>query len=265
MSGDGDTMTQRMTGDQYIAHVLSKYAVPRGPGSASVSTLGVVVPSLRIWANKYLSSIGPSGSFAKGTGVLGTTDLDVFVGITNNAPENLKEIYESLYSWAEKQFWIPQRQNVSIGISWLGTKVDLVPGKRQANLSTDYSLWKNKQQTWRQTNVATHISTVISSGRVNEIRALKIWRKCHNLDFPSFYLELSVIDALWGKTHGANLALNVSTCLDYFRDNLETSCVIDPANSANIVSDDLTAAEKRTIALIAGKSREEPYWKDVLW
>src|SRR5205823_1399197 len=118
---------------------------------------------------------------------------------------------------------------------------------------------------WTQTNVATHISTVVSSGRVNEIRALKVWRKCHNLDFPSFYLELTVIDALWGKTKGTNLARNVSTCLEYIRDNLEAACVIDPANTANIISDDLTASEKKKIAQAAAKSRDEPYWEQVLW
>jgi hypothetical protein len=100
---------------------------------------------------------------------------------------------------------------------------------------------------------------------VNEIRALKIWRLCHNLDFPSFYLELTVIDALWGKPKGSNLAANVSTCLDYIRDNLETACVIDPANTNNVISDDLTAAEKKKIAGQAGKSRREPYWNQVLW
>jgi hypothetical protein len=230
-----------------------------------MNALAVVVPSLKTWANKYLSSLGPSGSFAKGTGVLGTTDLDVFIGITNDAPENLQQLYESLFAWAQNHYWLPKRQNVSIGITWLGTNVDLVPGKRQANQTADYSLWKNKLQTWRQTNVVTHINTVVNSGRVNEIRALKIWRKCHNLDFPSFYLELTVIDALWGRAKGTNLAANVSTCFDYIRDNLETACVIDPANIANIISEDLTAAAKKTIAQAAGASRKEPYWQQVLW
>ena len=254
-----------MTADQYVGAAPREIRSAAWPGIPAANALGVVVPSLRTWANKYLSTIGPSGSFAKGTGVLGTTDLDVFVGITNNAPENLQEIYESLHNWSVNQHWFPQRQNVSIGITWLGAKVDLVPGKRQANPSTDYSIWKNKQKTWRQTNVATHISTVVNSGRVNEIRALKIWRKCHNLDFPSFYLELTVIDALWGKTKGVNLAANVFTCLEYMRDNLETACVSDPANTANVISDDLTAVEKKRIAQAAGKSREEPYWEQVLW
>jgi len=72
-----------------------------------------VVPPLRIWANKYLDHIGPSGSFAKGTGVAGTTDIDVFISIKNNSPESLQEIYESLYALAQKHVWFPRKQNVS--------------------------------------------------------------------------------------------------------------------------------------------------------
>lgn len=254
-----------MSGDQYIAGVLAKYVVPSGPGSGVMTALVEVIPSLKLWANRYLNTVGPSGSFAKGTTVAGATDVDVFISIKNNVPENLQQIYESLYRWAQNHFWIPRRQNVSIGISWLGTKVDLVPGRAGGILTTDHSLCKHKQKTWKQTNITTHISTVRNSGRVNEIRALKIWRQRHNLDFPSFYLELTVIDALWGKKKGVNLAANVSTCLEYIRDNLETACVIDPANTNNVISDDLTAAEKKRIAEQARESRHEPYWEQVLW
>lgn len=254
-----------MSSDEYIAKVLASYVVPIGAGSGVMNALNVVIPSLKLWANHYLNSIGPSGSLAKGTAVAGGTDVDVFISIKNNVPEDLEGIYESLYRWADERFWIPSRQNVSIGISWLGTKVDLVPGRVQGILTTDHSLWKNKQQTWKQTNITTHINTVRNSGRVSEIRALKIWRQCHKLDFPSFYLELTVIDALWGRPKGVSLAANVSTCLEYIRANVETACVIDPANTNNVISDDLTTVEKRKIAEQASKSRNEPYWEQVLW
>jgi hypothetical protein len=49
------------------------------------------------------------------------------------------------------------------------------------------------------------------------------------------------------------------------RDNLEASCVIDPANTNNVISDDLTAPEKKKIADQAANSRNEPYWEQVLW
>jgi hypothetical protein len=254
-----------VNGDQYIAGVLAKYVVRTEPGSGVAIALAEVIPSVKRWANQYLNAIGPSGSLAKGTAVAGTTDVDVFISIKNNVPEDLGEIYESLYRWAAEHFWIPNRQNVSIGISWLGTKVDLVPGRVQGILTTDHSLWKNKQQTWKQTNITTHINTVRNAGRLNEIRALKIWRRCHSLEFPSFYLELTVINALWGRPKGVNLAANVSACLEYIRDSLGTACVIDPANTNNVISDDLTGAEKKRIAEQAGKSRNEPYWRQVLW
>lgn len=245
--------------------MLAKHVVQTGPGSGVAEALKVVHPSLLQWAHPYLNVVTRSGSFAKGTAVAGTTDLDLFISIRSDAPHTLKEIYENLYAWAESKYWLPQRQNVSIGISWLGTKVDLVPGKKQKPLSTDHSLWTNKKQTWTQTNVWKHVQTVSVSGRTREIRALKIWRKCHGLDFPSFYLELSVINALRGKIPGVNLATNVSACLEYLRDNLETARVVDPANTNNIISDDLTTAEKKVIAQAARRSRDEPYWEQVLW
>jgi len=253
-----------LPGDQYIGQLLINYTVPTGPGSAAMKAFGVIVPRLKVWANRYLNAVGPSGSFAKGTGVLGTTDLDIFISVKKEAPENLEQTYESLYAFAQNEIWIPQRQNVSIGINWLGSKIDLVPGKQQANSPADHSLWKNKQHTWRQTNVAVHITTILNSGRLNEIRALKIWRKCHGLDFPSFYLELTVINALWGKKKN-DLANHVWASLEYLRDQFERACVIDPANTANTISDDLTAAEKKKIANAAAESLKKKNWGEVLW
>lgn len=229
-----------------------------------MNAFGYLVPRLKVWANKYLNWIGPSGSFAKGTGVLGTTDLDIFISVKNETPEDLQEVYESLYKFAINEVWLPQKQNVSIGITWLGAKVDLVPGKKQANLTTDNSLWKNKQKTWTQTNVNTHLKTVVDSKRVQEIRAVKIWGKCHGLDFPSFYLELTVIDALCGKKVG-DLGNNVWAALTHIRDSLETAYVVDPANSANVISNDLTKTEKKKIAEAAGESLKKKYWEEVLW
>jgi hypothetical protein len=58
------------------------------------------------------------------------------------------------------------------------------------------SLYRSKPNTWTQTNISTYISHVVNSGRTDEIRILKIWRQLHGLTFPSFFLELAVINAL---------------------------------------------------------------------
>jgi hypothetical protein len=75
---------------------------------------------------------------------------------------------------------------------------------------------------------------------------LKLWRRQKGLDFPSFYLELTTIDALTG-TGLSTLAERVMQTFLYLRDSFPNARVIDPANTNNIISDDLTAAEKQAI------------------
>jgi hypothetical protein len=67
----------------------------------------------------------------------------------------------------------PRLQNVSIGITFLGYAVDLVPGERQNWLYNDHSLYKRSGDTWTKTDVSQHIEKVKASGRQAEIRLTK--------------------------------------------------------------------------------------------
>lgn len=252
-----------MTGAQYLGLTLAKYAVPAGQGSPAMNAFAGVVPVLKHWAHEHLNQVFPSGSFAKGTTVAGTTDIDIFVSLKHTTPGTLEELYESLYSRAQAEGWAPRRQNVSIGITYGGAKVDLVVGRLQPGSTTYHSVWRRKAASRTQTNVGLHVSTVRNSNRMNEIRLMKIWRQCHGLDFPSFYLELMVIRALSGCQN--NLEANVQRALKYINEHLETACAIDPSNTNNIISDDLTQAEKRAISVQAGKSHDTPAWPATLW
>ncbi|MCI0617790.1 nucleotidyltransferase domain-containing protein, partial [bacterium] len=197
-----------MTNDEYILSVLQRYVIPTGPYSLAEQSANSLKPYLRNWASPYLSDLFFSGSYAKGTGVKGSTDIDIFISLSSNHPSNLADIFNSLYSVAQRQSWNPRRQNVSIGIQYTGQKIDLVPGKIQAGSQNYHSIYKSKANTWTQTNVALQTQTVRDSGRINEIRAIKIWRNLRNLDFPSFFLELAVIQSLHGRSRSA-LADNV--------------------------------------------------------
>jgi hypothetical protein len=101
--------------------------------------------------------------------------------------------------------------------------------------------------------VAKHIAYVRGARRINETRIIKLWRNQKGLDFPSFYLELTVIDALRGR-HVGNLSANVVTVLEYLRDRFQYARVVDPANTNNIISDDMTAAEHATISTAATRT-----------
>jgi hypothetical protein len=139
-----------------------------------------------------------------------------------------------------------------------------VPGRLQSGYQNYHSLYAFKRKSWTQTNVNLHISTVSGSNRTKEIRALKIWRALHNLDFPSVYLELFVIDALKSKPSN-QLAINVMHGLNAIANSLSGSNVVDPANTNNIVSDDLTAVEKSKVSAQAKVSASKPNWGQIIW
>lgn len=252
-----------MTGDEYIEGLLSKYAVATGPLSPAEQAANGVAPRIRTWAGAQLQDLMFSGSYAKGTGVKGSADVDLFISLKADTGGTLKEIFESLYAMADSAAWRPRSQNVSVRLTYGGVNVDLTPGKIQEGYRDYHSIYKSKTGTWTQTNIKLHIQTVRSSGRINEIRALKIWRNSWSLDFPSFYLELVMLEALRYARSG--LASNVLAALAYLRDHLESLRVVDPANTANIVSDDLTTSEKRHIAAMAGKAHSAPTWSETLW
>lgn len=250
-----------MTGDQYVLSTLQRYAVNAVQARAAAE---IVAPHLRTWAGGQLSDLTYSGSFAKGTGNAISTDVDLFISLRSETQETLKDIYNSLFNLAQSRGWSPRRQNVSIGISVSGKKVDLVPGRIQSGYQNYHSLYRRKADSWTQTNVKLHVDTVAKSGRITEIRAIKLWRDLHSLAFPSFYLELSVIAALKGRAT-VTPASNILHALNDIAANLTTRRIIDPANTNNVVSDDLTAAEKTAVATQARLSAAKKTWGEIIW
>jgi hypothetical protein len=250
-----------MTADQYLRNVLTQYQVDVTAATAVAQQH--IAPVVEHWAGTYLSGIELSGSVAKGTANAGTNDMDLFIAMSSSTPGTLREIYESLYDLAAAR-WTARRQNVSIGVQLAGFHFDLVPGRMQSGYQNWFSLWRNKAQTWTQTNIALQIQTVAQSGRVEEIRILKRWRTLTGLDFPSFVLELAVLRALHGRRQG-DLANNVSAALDWLRDNMRTAQLVDPANTNNSVSDDLSANDRVAIAIAAGAARAQPYFSNFVW
>ena len=224
----------------------------------------IVAGPVRTWAGQQLNALEYSGSYVKETAVHGISDVDVFISLKSDTTNTLKEIYESLYSLAQKQGWSPRRQNVSVGVTVNGTRGDLVPGKVQAGYQDYHSLYLRKRDSWTQTNVALHVNTVRDSGRLREIRAVKIWRMLHNLDFPSLYLELFTIRSLSGRSQ-SNLAENVLHALRIIGTSLASTRVEDPANTNNVLSDELTRQDKDQIANLAAQSARQQYWKDIIW
>jgi hypothetical protein len=250
-----------MSADEYLTSILQKYAVNAAGAEAAGQS---IYPVIEKWAGSSLLNAEFSGSLAKGTAVSIGTDADIFISLSSSTTDTLSHIYSSLYNAVTNAGYTARKQNVSIGLKSNGYSIDLVPGRRQSQYGNEHSLYLNKTNTWTKSDVKSHIAYVKSSGRTDEIKILKIWRQLHGLDFPSFFLEMTAINALAYARVG-NLASNVLTCLDFFRDNIKTVRYIDPANTNNIISDVCTIAEKNIIANQAANSRAQQNWESIVW
>jgi Nucleotidyltransferase domain len=87
-----------MTADQYLNGILTREAVDTGPHSPVLGVQGIIVPAICGWAGDKLLGIGPSGSFAKGTANNSGTDIDLFISLSDQTTETLKDIYQKLFS-----------------------------------------------------------------------------------------------------------------------------------------------------------------------
>jgi hypothetical protein len=251
-----------MTADEYLLGILRREAVNTGPTSPALAVRAIVQPVLNAWAGNLLSGVMPSGSFAKGTANHSGTDIDLLISLSSGTTNTLKEIYESLFVSVQQAGYTPKRQDVSINIRVGGFDVDLVPAKRQDAIGSDHSLYRRRKDTWTKTNVQTHIAYVRAANRLLESRLLKLWRIQKGLDFPSFYLELATINALMCTPGG--LSTNIWTVFAYLRDTFPGSRIIDPANTNNIISDDLSQAAKNAIRDAAAAALKASNWNQII-
>lgn len=80
----------------------------------------------------------------------------------------------------------------------------------------------------------------------------------------SLAIELATDQALF-NSRNASLEDRVWKVLGWFRDSFATARLVDPANSNNILSDDIPASDKTAIVAAAASSRLQRNWRDVVW
>lgn len=251
-----------MSPDDYVLNVLNWHQ-PTANRLTAQTLANALSWSINQWAGEHLNGINIAGSVAKGTAISGSSDVDILVSLKPSATTDLASIYQSLYDRLRLDNFQPRKQNVSIGATVDGHKVDVVPARRHNYLSTDHSIWSHKTERWRTTNIHQHINVVANSSRLNEIKLLKIWRDMRGLEFPSFPLEVTVITALRGHSYYTPSA-NFVQVLQFLANSLTSVNIIDPTKPSNILSEELTSAEKQAIARAASISLAQNDWADVI-
>ncbi len=259
-----------MESNMYLQSILNKYT-PRSLDSHTLSIL-LLKADLQKWASTcYISTLN-SGSRAKGTAISMASDVDYLISLTSNCNATsggLKSIYDSLHTHLKSKYNPVRKQNVSFRIKISDLEIDITPARKQSGNTNDHWLYLSKLDTWRQTNIQKHITDISGCGRHNEIKLLKIWRELNKLDFPSIYLEYLTIGILSGKSKDASKLTDnfwfILQALSKDIINPLNSRIVDPANSTNILSDLLTATDKKTIISKAKLSIGQQYWSGIVW
>ena len=82
--------------------------------------------------------------------------------------------------------------------------------------------------------------------------------------FPSFCLELAVIEALKGEVTGKGIGARFVRVLDWLAAGLPETALWDPANASNAVSETMEARDKWAVANAAWMSLKAEDWGDVV-
>lgn len=196
--------------------------------------------------------------------------------------ESLSEMFDEVYKYLKNEYTKDdddiikenvRKQKVSIGMKFdidgVDFDMDVVPGRERPNNNdyndnnTDLSLHINPSIRTKKeeddgkarikTNIKIHVGLLNGANRTHErkvSRLLKVWKTEQKIKnggklIKSFMMELYTKEAfdntdeiptgLWKKT---KLVMN------HIIDNIETTNLIDPANSSNIVSDSMSDTAK---------------------
>jgi len=252
-----------ITTDQYAASIVEKYHIDSDTNSPPHHAADEVIPMIKQWGQQHLLGITLSGAYAKNTAISLSSHVDMLIALKPIAGMEMKNIFWNLFEFLTDHDLRPHTRDVSIQLERKGLRVDLIPACRDGGSSGNL-LFNKRTGTAVHTDVGQHIHLIANSGRQQEICALKICRERNSLDFPSFYLELTVLHALETERFG-QLADNILAMLRYLSGRFEQAVVRDPANPDNILSNDLKAVDKKAIAKAARDALYDENWKKILW
>jgi hypothetical protein len=186
-----------MTAHEYLVALLRQQTLPAATEA-----------SLRQLRDQIQSEIGRlsgqprfyyAGSYAKGTLIRESFDLDIVAYWPSTATYSLNGIYDAVGRQLKQSWRYVNPKTVSWEVPFEGGfHIDVVPG-RAIDASYYYAnLYRRDTGTWLQTSIKAHIDSVRGSGRQEVIRLAKLWKLRKGLRMKSFILEQLVIRAVSG-------------------------------------------------------------------
>jgi hypothetical protein len=252
-----------MSNDEYLRQLLAQQELGREQ-----------LDSLRTLRQQIESQLSPlqgkprfyyGGSFAKRTMIRAAFDLDIVAYWPHDCGYTLKDIYHAVGNTLKEYWNYINPKTVSWELPFQGDfHIDVVPGRAIDGTFNYANLYRRDRDSSLQTSIKVHIDTVRESGRRDVIRLMKLWRIRRNVPFKkSLALELITIHGCKGLRTD-DLEKQMVSTLTHVRDNILAARIVDPANSNNIISDEISSLDRQQIRAAADMALKAQYWNQVL-
>ncbi|MDQ3624878.1 MAG: hypothetical protein M3463_20760 [Verrucomicrobiota bacterium] len=248
----------------YLSGLLDTYAVPSGVEDVFRTNRerieGVLTGNWATGNPRFYYG----GSFIKRTMISADYDLDLVVYFAPTDRFTVRQFYESVEQRLKQYGYIAHRHNVAIRLPYEGFHIDVVPGRAIDNTYRYANLYASERNTTKQTSLKVHIDLVRDGENHDAIKILKLWRRCHGVPLRSFVLELAIREALFNH-RDTDLGDRVWKFLGWLHTSFAGARLVDPANSNNVISDDISAGDKQAIVAAAARSRAQQNWQQIVW
>jgi hypothetical protein len=208
------------------------------------------------------------GSIAKGTFVKGISDIDVAVRFSYNSfkVSDTKEIlYDFFKNLDDFEVINVRRQPNSVGVICNVNneefKIDFVPQRLQTN-GQDYSIhrtplkWGEKESR-KKTNTKVHENFGrYSQSKKEMVRLLKVFKTVEQVPISGFLLErlvIRIMDNKINKLPRLNRFARFKMVVNEIANEISNARVLDPANSNNELTENLTDRKRNKIQDIFDK------------
>lgn len=93
---------------------------------------------------------------------------------------------------------------------------------------------------------------------------MKLWKKRNVVPLKTFILEYMIIEACKGISRN-NLEPQLNEAFGFIYDNILSIKIADPANSQNIISNDISSESKHRIRRLANQALDADSWNQVFF
>lgn len=205
-----------------------------------------------------------AGSYAKGTMIRASYDLDIVLYWPTNFNYSPKNLYIEVGGVLQSKGRNPRSKKVGWEIPFPGNfHIDVIPGKTILKKQNYAYLFNSDTEGRFQTNVKKQVNYVKRSNRHDVIKLMKLWKIRKDVPIKTFILENMIIEGCKDITRSI-LEHQLIGAFKHLSEEIVETKIFDPSNINNLISNDITDEEKHRIKILADQAINAPYWREVL-